>query len=115
MKRRDFLKVTAAVAGAAAMPAKLQAASPAITPPVVDKLSVTVLIDLIHNTFLRPLTFNGVTVQPAPAPADFTRILHTQWGLSLYLASLKGDESRNLVLDFGYTPEALLNNFELLR
>jgi 7,8-dihydropterin-6-yl-methyl-4-(beta-D-ribofuranosyl)aminobenzene 5'-phosphate synthase len=42
-------------------------------------------------------------------------VLHTQWGLSLYLASLKGDETRNLVLDFGYTPEALLNNFELLR
>jgi len=44
---------------------------------------------------------------------DYRRTLHNQWGLSLYLQSQRGNEQRTIMLDFGYTPEALLNNIEL--
>ncbi len=37
------------------------------------------------------------------------------WGLSLYLESQREAEQRRLMLDFGYSPEALLNNIDLLQ
>lgn len=116
MKRRDFLKASAAFAGAAAggfSCAEFAGATP-IEAPVVDKLSVRVLVDLTHNIFLKPATFNGMSLVPAPRAKDYTRELHTQWGLSLFLESVKAGELRTLMLDFAYTPEALLNNIELL-
>jgi 7,8-dihydropterin-6-yl-methyl-4-(beta-D-ribofuranosyl)aminobenzene 5'-phosphate synthase len=116
MKRRDFLKASAAFAGAAAggFSCVEFSSAAAIEPPVVDRLNVKVLIDLTHNIFLKPSTFNGMTVTPAARAKDYTKELHTQWGLSYYLQSVKDGETRTLMLDYGYTPEALLNNFELL-
>ncbi|HEY4922701.1 MAG TPA: MBL fold metallo-hydrolase [Xanthobacteraceae bacterium] len=115
--RRDFLKSTAALASAAAangfVCVELADAAP-IQAPVVDKLSVQVMVDLTHNIFLRPTTFNGMTVTPAPRAKDYTRELHTQWGLSYLVHSAKAGETRGFMLDYGYTPDAILNNFELL-
>ncbi len=116
MKRRDFLKASAAFAGAAAggfSCVELASAAP-IDPPVVDKLKVRVIVDLTHNIFLKPTTFNGMSLVPPPRAKDYTRELHAQWGLSLLLESAKGGETRTLMLDYAYTPEALLNNIELL-
>src|ERR1700693_4080135 len=111
--RRDLLKRTAALAGAAAaggfMCVELADAAP-IQAPVVDKLHVQVLVDLTHNIFLRPTTFNGMAVTPAPRAKDYTRELHTQWGLSYFTQSVKGGETRAFMLDYGYPPDALLNN-----
>ncbi len=116
MRRRDFLKASAVFAGAAAggfSCIEFAAAAP-IQPPEVDRLSVRVLVDLTHNIFLRPTTVSRVVLQPAPRAKDYTKELHTQWGLSLLAESTKAGETRTLMLDFAYTPEALLNNFELL-
>jgi len=116
MKRRDFLKATAAFAGAAAggfSCVEFAKAAP-IQAPVVDKLSVRVVVDLTHNIFLRPTSFKGMTVTPAARAKDYTTELHTQWGLSYYLESSKGNETRSLMLDYGYTPDALLNNIEII-
>jgi 7,8-dihydropterin-6-yl-methyl-4-(beta-D-ribofuranosyl)aminobenzene 5'-phosphate synthase len=116
MKRRDFLKASAVFAGAAAggFSCVEFSSAAAIEPPVVDKLKVQVLVDLTHNIFLKPATFNGMMVTPAPRAKDYTKELHTQWGLSYYLQSVKSGETRTLMLDYGYTPEALLNNFQIL-
>ncbi len=116
MKRREFLKASAAFAGAAAggfSCVEFADATP-IEVPVVDKLSVRVLVDLTHNIFLRPTTFKGMAVTPAPRAKDYTRELHTQWGLSYFLQSTKSGETRSLMLDYAYTPEALLNNIEII-
>jgi 7,8-dihydropterin-6-yl-methyl-4-(beta-D-ribofuranosyl)aminobenzene 5'-phosphate synthase len=40
--------------------------------------------------------------------------LHNEWGLALALESRIGNDTRNLLLDYGYTPEALLNNMEIM-
>lgn len=116
MKRRDFLKASAAFAGAAAsgMSCVEFASAAPIEVPVVDKLSVRVVVDLTHNIFLKPTTFNGMAVKPAPRAKDYTRELHTQWGLSYYLESVKAGETKSFMLDYAYTPEALLNNIEII-
>jgi 7,8-dihydropterin-6-yl-methyl-4-(beta-D-ribofuranosyl)aminobenzene 5'-phosphate synthase len=46
--------------------------------------------------------------------ADYRRTLHNVWGLSLGLESQAESETRRLLLDFGYTPDTLVNNIELL-
>jgi hypothetical protein len=44
---------------------------------------------------------------------DFRKIWHNQWGLSLYIESQRAGEARTLMLDYGYTAEALINNLEI--
>jgi len=116
MKRRDFLKASAAFAGTTIggfSCVEFSGAAP-IQAPVVDKLSAHVLIDLTHNIFLKPTTFKGMAATPAARAKDYTKELHTQWGLSYFLESTKDGETRALMLDYGYTPEALLNNIEII-
>ena len=115
-KRRDFLRGCAAIGGAVAAGSFTCieiAKAAAIDIPVVDKLSIRVLIDGSQNIFQRPGKVGNVSIEPAPRQQDYRRALHNQWGLSLYLQSQRGNEQRTILLDFGYTPEALLNNIEL--
>jgi 7,8-dihydropterin-6-yl-methyl-4-(beta-D-ribofuranosyl)aminobenzene 5'-phosphate synthase len=120
LPRRDFLKASAAVLGTAACGSALGAhrhaahAAPT-TVPEVDALAIRVLIDSAQDIFLAPQKVGGVEMQRVRGRgADFRRTLHNQWGLSLLLESGRGGEMRSTLLDFGYTPEALLNNMELL-
>lgn len=117
-RRRDFLKSSAALAGTAvACGSAIRAhgvRAAAIEIPVVDHLAVRVLLDSSHDIFLGTEEVNGVQVQRARGGSDFRKILHNQWGLSLLLESQRADEPRTLLLDFGYTAEALTNNIELL-
>src|SRR5262245_56615467 len=92
MGRRDFVKGSAALAGAAAactfsFPDLAGAAR--IEVPVIDKLTIWVLTDSSYDVFLRPAQVNGVTLQPAgPLRGnDLRRALHNQWGLALFLES----------------------------
>jgi len=116
VKRRDFLKTSAAFAAASAAGGfsciEFASAAP-IEAPLVDRVSMRVLIDGSFNLFLRPGEVKGVKIEPAPR-ADYRRALHNQWGLSLLVNSQKSSEQHTVMLDFGYTPEALLNNFELV-
>jgi 7,8-dihydropterin-6-yl-methyl-4-(beta-D-ribofuranosyl)aminobenzene 5'-phosphate synthase len=120
LKRRDFLKASAALAGAAAAGGfsciEIASAAP-IEVPTIDKLTMRVLIDQAHDQFLRGSTVNGV-VHEGPGPGrspDARNVLHNQWGLSLFLESQRDQEQRNILLDFGYTSEALINNMGLLK
>ena len=116
LKRREFLKASAAIAAASAAGgfACIEIASAApISPPVVDQLSVRVLVDGAMNNFLRPAQVGGVKLEPPPRFRDNRRVLHNQWGLSLYLQSSQGSQQRGVLLDFGYTADALLNNMEM--
>jgi 7,8-dihydropterin-6-yl-methyl-4-(beta-D-ribofuranosyl)aminobenzene 5'-phosphate synthase len=117
LKRRDFLKASAAVAAASAAGgfgcAEIASAAP-IAPPVVDTVSVRVLIDGAYNLFLRPTQVKDVKVEPAPRPSDYRRALHNQWGLSLYIDSRRASEQHTVMVDFGYTPDALNNNIDFV-
>jgi len=119
MKRRDFVKGSAAlgVAAAAGLARPDIASAARIEAPVVDKLTMRVLIDSSHDQFLRPVQVNGVAHQPPGSGRgkDFRQILHNQWGLSLFLETQRAAEQRTIMLDFGYSPEALINNIEITR
>src|SRR5258708_8895913 len=112
-----FLKISAALAGAAAANALSCveiASAAAIEVPVVDKLSIRVLVDSSFDQFLRPKQANGVSLVPLGRSADFRKSLHNEWGLSLWLESQAGGTQRTLMLDYGYTPDVLMNNMELV-
>jgi 7,8-dihydropterin-6-yl-methyl-4-(beta-D-ribofuranosyl)aminobenzene 5'-phosphate synthase len=117
--RRKFLQTSAALAGTAAAGfscVELASTAP-IQVPTVDKLSMRVLVDQQHDQFLRGSTVNGV-VHEAPGPgrsADARNVLHNEWGLSLYLESQRDQEQRTILLDFGYTSPAIINNMGLLK
>jgi 7,8-dihydropterin-6-yl-methyl-4-(beta-D-ribofuranosyl)aminobenzene 5'-phosphate synthase len=117
MRRRDFLVGSAVLAGVAVGDGftcvEFASAAP-IEVPVVDKLSIKILVDSAQNLFLRPGTVNGVSVQPTPISAGFPNVIHTQWGLSLWLESQRGNEARTLMLDYGYTPDVLINNMGIM-
>src|ERR1700680_1841318 len=118
IKRRELLKTTVAFACAAAaggFSCRKLASAAAIQPSAVDKLTVHVLIDSSQDLFFKPSQVHGVSVQPGPRATDFRRTLHNHWGLSLFLESQRGSEHRNLMLDYGYSPDALLNNIDILK
>src|SRR5262249_31032395 len=115
LKRRDFLKTSAAFAAASAAGGfsctELASAAP-VQAPEVARRSWRALVDGSYNLFLRPGAVKGVKVEPAPRRTDYRRALHNEWGLSLLVDSHKAAEQHTVLLDFGYTPEALLNNFD---
>ena len=118
--RRDFLKLSTAMGLAAATGGftcvGVAKAAP-IQAPTIDKLAIRVLVDQQHDQFLRGSTVNGV-VHEAPGggrSADARNVLHNEWGLSLHLESQRDQDIRNILLDFGYTSPAIINNIGLLK
>jgi 7,8-dihydropterin-6-yl-methyl-4-(beta-D-ribofuranosyl)aminobenzene 5'-phosphate synthase len=85
------------------------------TVPTVDSLTVRVLTDSSYDT-PRVGTSKWVKTRRVGlvSPTDMRKTLHNEWGLSLALESRIGAETRYVLLDFGYTPNALLNNMEVM-
>jgi 7,8-dihydropterin-6-yl-methyl-4-(beta-D-ribofuranosyl)aminobenzene 5'-phosphate synthase len=116
--RRSFLRGSATVAGAALVvggidiPAGI--AAPRVEPPVVDRVSVRAVLDASHDVFLGAGDPGGrVKVERTGLPSN-SKIIHGEWGLSLHIESVKGAEQRSYMLDFGWTPDVLINNLDLL-
>jgi glyoxylase-like metal-dependent hydrolase (beta-lactamase superfamily II) len=86
--------------------------------PVVDTLAVRVVTDSYHHAFEPGRKINDLTVQRfAFALAKGqppSKALQNEWGLSLHLESRQGEGTRQILIDFGYTPQTLNNNLELL-
>ena len=116
LTRRDALKLSASFAlGAAGGFSCVELASAApIEIPAIDKLSVRVLVDSASDIFFRPQEVAGVKTEPGRS-SDAKRPLHSEWGLSLYLEPQRGEEKRTFLLDFGWTPEAINNNMDLMK
>lgn len=103
----------AAVAGGAK---PVRAQPPAGAVPEVDRAAVRVVVDNYHFALTRSFRAGPVEVQrytlhlsdrpPRKAPVS-------EFGLSLHLETQRDGVSRQVLIDFGYTPEALLNNMEL--
>jgi 7,8-dihydropterin-6-yl-methyl-4-(beta-D-ribofuranosyl)aminobenzene 5'-phosphate synthase len=93
-------------------------AEPLSGPPrAVDRLAVTVLTDSYHHNFEASGSFAGVGVQRYQIPPTNEpprRNLLNEWGLALHAESSAGAETRRVMIDFGYTPETLNNNLDLL-
>lgn len=83
--------------------------------PTVDSLTIRVITDSSYDT-PRVGTSKWVKTRRAGlvSPKDVRKTLHSEWGLALALESRIGTDSRQILLDFGYTPNAYLNNMEIL-
>jgi 7,8-dihydropterin-6-yl-methyl-4-(beta-D-ribofuranosyl)aminobenzene 5'-phosphate synthase len=83
--------------------------------PVVDELAIRVVVDSRYERFLPRTSHPHVQIEHIgriPGRADMT--FAAEWGLSLHLASVKDGAKTQYLLDFGYTPEIINRNFDLL-
>lgn len=110
MNRRDLLAVTAG--SVLSWPARGIAS--ALTAPAVDRLELTVLIDNTTAVFEAAIDTPLIKVLPPSITRDYHQAFAGQWGYSLLARSSVGAASRTTLVDFGYTPEALLGNMDLL-
>ena len=116
MRRRQLVLASASAAALSPMGAIRGAfAQSPITVPVVDSLRVLVITDSSYDTPVIGTSKHAkVKRSPFTSSTDFRKTLHNEWGLALALESRIGADTRNMMLDFGFTPKAYLNNMELL-
>jgi 7,8-dihydropterin-6-yl-methyl-4-(beta-D-ribofuranosyl)aminobenzene 5'-phosphate synthase len=83
--------------------------------PVVDHLSIRVVVDSVYERFIRDATHPVVAIEHMrQIPGRQMTTLAGEWGLSLHLESAASGAKAQYLLDFGYTPEVLNRNFDLL-
>jgi 7,8-dihydropterin-6-yl-methyl-4-(beta-D-ribofuranosyl)aminobenzene 5'-phosphate synthase len=116
MNRRFFLQGSAAgaLAGIA-----LPAWTKELTTPRVDSLSLQVLVDnATFGPFLPDLALPGLQVVRSNGNSErgaMTRSpLQAEFGLSILAESRSAEQSRRVLVDFGYSPEVLAHNAALL-
>jgi 7,8-dihydropterin-6-yl-methyl-4-(beta-D-ribofuranosyl)aminobenzene 5'-phosphate synthase len=81
--------------------------------PVIDRLTVSVVIDSYQIAVAPDVKVGNVTIKRfgfALSDQPPGKAIASEFGLSLHAASQAGSETRNVLIDFGYTPEALNNN-----
>jgi len=83
--------------------------------PVVDQLSIRVVVDSHYERFLPKAEHAHVRIEHVGGiPGRQMTTLAGEWGLSLHLESARGGGKAQYLLDFGYTPEILNRNCDLL-
>jgi 7,8-dihydropterin-6-yl-methyl-4-(beta-D-ribofuranosyl)aminobenzene 5'-phosphate synthase len=121
--RRDVLCAGGAAAFGILVTALLGSSKPARAAglsgpiPEVDRLSVRVVVDSYQIAVAPGMNKDDIDVQRfgwglSNAPPSKTII--SEFGLSMHAESQRGSEVRNVLVDFGFTPEAINNNMGLL-
>jgi 7,8-dihydropterin-6-yl-methyl-4-(beta-D-ribofuranosyl)aminobenzene 5'-phosphate synthase len=87
--------------------------------PVVDTVSVRVVTDSSYSALEPSRRVGKFDVQRFGLPLTKDHAprltLENEWGLSLHVESSQGTQTRQILIDFGYTPETLNNNIGLLK
>jgi 7,8-dihydropterin-6-yl-methyl-4-(beta-D-ribofuranosyl)aminobenzene 5'-phosphate synthase len=124
MDRRDALCAGGAAVLGTILAALLGGSKPVraagITGPVpeVDRLAVRVVIDSYQFAVAPSKTVGEIEIQhfgwgiSGDKPPG--RTLISEFGLSMHAESQHGAETRNILMDFGFTSQALVNNADLL-
>ena len=85
------------------------------TAPIVDSLAIRIVVDSRHEAILPKETHSHVKIEHiGDIPGRIMHTLAAEWGLSLHLASATGGERAEYLLDFGWTPEIVNRNIDLL-
>jgi 7,8-dihydropterin-6-yl-methyl-4-(beta-D-ribofuranosyl)aminobenzene 5'-phosphate synthase len=95
-----------------ARPARAQALSTPV--PEVDRLAVRVVTDSYQLAISPTTRFGEVDIQRFGLPPAGKSLL-SEFGLSMHVESQRGDETRRMLIDFGFTPETLNNNLGMLK
>jgi 7,8-dihydropterin-6-yl-methyl-4-(beta-D-ribofuranosyl)aminobenzene 5'-phosphate synthase len=83
--------------------------------PMVDLLRVRVVVDSRYERFLPKTTHPFAAIEHVgQVPGRQMTSLACEWGLSLHLESHRAGAKAQYMLDFGYTPEIVLRNADLL-
>ncbi len=109
--------VTGALAGLVATAAGPGRAAPALSVPRVDRLALQVVVDnAVFGPFLADEQRPGLRVERwrETGARMSRRSPMAEFGLSVLAESRVGSTSRQVLVDFGYTPEVLANNLALL-
>ena len=124
LDRREFMCGGGAAAFSALLTGLLGGTKPvraqSFTGPVpeLDSVAVRILIDSYQFAVAPSRKADGVDIQHfgwgigGNHPPG--RTLISEFGLSMQVESRRGSETRNTLIDFGYTPEALTNNIGLV-
>src|SRR5438046_1236776 len=88
-------------------------------PPQVDSLAVRIVTDNQIIKWIPTEKRDGLTIERKPGgnlskDAPPRAELVGEWGLSMHAESRRGSEVRNILIDFGYQSEKLLNNMSVL-
>jgi 7,8-dihydropterin-6-yl-methyl-4-(beta-D-ribofuranosyl)aminobenzene 5'-phosphate synthase len=86
--------------------------------PQVDRVAVRIVTDNIVIQFVPNETRDGLVIERKSGNTRPDRpprtILNGEWGLAMHAQSSAGGDERNVLIDFGYTPEVLNNNLAVL-
>jgi 7,8-dihydropterin-6-yl-methyl-4-(beta-D-ribofuranosyl)aminobenzene 5'-phosphate synthase len=86
--------------------------------PVVDGVSVRIITDNYTDRYSIPLKTPGMKVERRSGTEQVgvtpRATLRAEWGLSMIAESSRADETRRVMIDFGYSPEVLLTNMGFL-
>jgi 7,8-dihydropterin-6-yl-methyl-4-(beta-D-ribofuranosyl)aminobenzene 5'-phosphate synthase len=110
-----FSAIVASLLGGA-KPARAQPISGSV--PEVDGLAARVVTDSYQFAVAPSRKAEGIDIQHfgwgigGDKPPG--RTLISEFGLSMHVESRRGTDTRNILIDFGFTPEALINNVDLL-
>lgn len=88
--------------------------------PEVDRLAVRMVTDnqvvqFVPSEKREDLAIERRTGSNTTPDAPPHTALNGEWGLSMHAESRRGNEMRTILIDFGYTPETLLNNMAILK
>jgi 7,8-dihydropterin-6-yl-methyl-4-(beta-D-ribofuranosyl)aminobenzene 5'-phosphate synthase len=111
--------VTALIGTLASSSRTARAQALASTPPEVDSVAVRIVTDNQIIKFIPTEKRDGLTIERRPggylskeAPPNVELV--AEWGLSMHAESRRGDQVRNILIDFGYQSQTLLNNMSVL-
>ena len=86
--------------------------------PEIDALAVRVVVDSYQFAVAPGRTHEGLEIQHfgwgIQKDSPPRRTLISEFGLAMHVESRRGSQTRSALIDFGFTPEALINNTELL-
>lgn len=122
VRRDEVLRGGAAAIGALAAPlltgGPIAAAAPrTLAVPEVDRLGVRVVTDSYQFAVAPSSTAGSVEIQRFGWGLNEnppSKTLISEFGLALHAQAQRGSDVRNVLVDFGYTPEALNTNLALL-
>ncbi len=120
MHRREFLKLGVVAGGKVLLGGTGRFGTLVAAPneiPRVDRLVLTSLGDNVYDIFAKGGKIGNVTVtrNTLPFPYGSDAMLLSEHGLAYHLQSFRGDEEKQILLDFALTPRTLANNYQGLR
>lgn len=86
--------------------------------PEIDRVAVRIVTDNLTQLFVPEETRDGLAIERRVRHSHPDRpprhLLNAEWGLAIHAQSFSGGEERNVLVDFGFTPEVLNNNIAVI-